>query len=338
MPRVFGVRLLRPYIPTMDRSTLAAHKLGNAIQSLLLVGTLASLLGLLAWILGGLPFVMLALAGVAFLYLANPVASPRLVMSLYGGRLLTPREAPELYELMAELARRAELARMPRLYYVPSRVMNAFATGSREDSSVAVSDGILRGLTLRELAGVLAHEVSHIANGDLQVMAFADMVSRIAGLLSLTGQVLLLLSVPLMVVGGATVPWVAILVLLLAPSLSALVQLALSRNREYDADLGAAELTGDPAGLASALDKLERVGGRYWERILLPGRRVPEPSLLRTHPDTRERVARLLELVPRRATRRPVPQALAEYPIGMPDAGRWAVPMGPRRHLLGIWY
>ena len=323
----------------MDRSTLAAHKLGNAIQSLLLVGTLALLLGLLAWILGGPPFVMLALAGVAFLYLANPVASPRLVMSLYRGRLVTPREAPDLYELMADLALRAGLPRMPRLYYLPSRVMNAFATGSREDSSVAVSDGLLRGLTMRELAGVLAHEVSHIANGDLQVMAFADTVSRIAGVLSLAGQLLLLLSLPMMAVGGAGVPWVAILVLLLAPSLSALVQLALSRNREYDADLGAAELTGDPAGLALALDKLERVGGRFWEQILLPGRRVPEPSLLRTHPDTRERVDRLMELVPRgTAARHAAPQVLREYPVGMPGAGGWGVPMRPRRHLLGLWY
>jgi heat shock protein HtpX len=216
--------------------------------------------------------------------------------------------------------------------------MNAFATGSREDSSVAVSDGILRGLTLRELAGVLAHEVSHIANGDLQVMAFADMVSRIAGLLSLAGQLLLVLSLPLMAIGGADVPWVAILILLLAPSMSALVQLALSRNREYDADLGAAELTGDPAGLASALEKLERVGGRYWERILLPDRRVSEPSLLRTHPDTRERVARLRELVPQRAARRPVSRVLGEYPVGMPGAVGGASPMRPRRHLLGLWY
>jgi heat shock protein HtpX len=322
----------------MDRSTLAAHKLGNAIQSLLLVGTLALLLGLLAWILGGPPFVMLALAGVAFLYLANPVASPRLVMSLYRGRLVTPREAPDLYELIVELARRAELPRVPRLYYLPSRVMNAFATGTREDSSVAVSDGLLRGLTMRELAGVLAHEVSHIANGDLQVMAFADTVSRIAGVLSLAGQLLLLLSLPMIAVGGAEVPWVAILALLLAPSLSALVQLALSRNREYDADLGAAELTGDPAGLALALDKLERVGGRFWEQILLPGRRVPEPSLLRTHPDTRERVDRLMELVPRGTARRAAPQVLGEYPVGMPGAGGWGVPMRPRRHLLGLWY
>ena len=319
----------------MDRSKLAAHKLGNAIQSLLLVGTLAFLLGVLAWILGGPAFASLALGGVAALYLANPVASPRLVMSLYRGRLLTPYQAPELYRLLTELARRAGLAQVPRLYYVPSRAMNAFATGSRQDSSVAVSDGLLRGLTLRELAGVLAHEVSHIANGDLQVMAFADMLSRIASLLSLAGQILLLLSLPLTVAAGMEMPWLAIVVLLFAPTLSSLAQLALSRNREYDADLGAAELTGDPAGLASALDKLERVQGRLWERIFLPGPRVPEPSLLRTHPDTRERVARLMDLAVRPPPRRP---AIALAPDRIGAVSDWSLPRPPRRHLFGQWY
>lgn len=319
----------------MDRSRLAAHKLGNAIQSLLLVATLALLLGLLAWILGGPAFASMALGGVALLYLANPVASPRLVMSLYRGRLLTPYQAPELYRLLTELARRAGLAQVPRLYYVPSRAMNAFATGSRQDSSVAVSDGLLRGLAPRELAGVLAHEVSHIANGDLQVMAFADMLSRIASLLSLAGQMLLILSLPLTVAAGMAMPWLAIVVLLFAPTLSALVQLALSRNREYDADLGAAQLTGDPAGLASALDKLERVQGHLWERIFLPDRRVPDPSLLRTHPQTGERVARLMDLAARPPSRRPPTPLAPETIRAIPD---WSLPRAPRRHLFGQWY
>lgn len=323
----------------MDRSRLAAHKLGNALQSLLLVGTLALLLGLLAWILGGPSFVLLALAAVGVLYLANPVASPRLVLSLYRGRLLATWEAPDLYALMAELARRAGLPRVPRLFYVPSRAMNAFATGSRGDSAVAVSDGLLRGLDARELAGVLAHEVSHIANGDVQTMAFADLVSRIATLLSLAGQVLLFVGLPVMLAGGVAVPWIGILVLLLAPTLSALVQLALSRNREYDADLGAAELTGDPLGLASALARLERVQGRLWERILLPDRRVPDPSLLRTHPDTGERIARLMDLANRDGWQPGVQRLPAPGTRGPGSfLGTRAQPVGPRGHLLGLWY
>jgi heat shock protein HtpX len=277
---------------------------------------------------------------VVVLYLTNPAASPRLVALLYPGRVLHPSEAPRHYAVLGELARRAGLPRMPRLYYIPSAVMNAFATGGRDDALIAVSDGLLRRLDLRELTGVLAHETGHIANGDLRVMAFADLVSRIAGVFSLAGQILLFLSLPALLLGAVDVPWLAILILLAAPTLSALVQLALSRNREYEADRSAAELTGDPAGLAAALDKLERVQGRFWEQILMPGRRVPAPSLLRTHPETGERIARLMDLVPRRLPA--VAGPLGGDGSGLFEAlldGRVRPPTRPpRRHLIGLWY
>jgi heat shock protein HtpX len=317
----------------MDRERLSEHRLSNALQATLLVITLAGLLGLLAWIVGGGQLAVFALGMVVVLYLANPAASPRLVMMLYPGRVLHPDEAPHQYAILAELARRAGLPRVPRLYYVPSSVMNAFATGQRDDALVAVSDGLLRRLDLREQAGVLAHEVSHVANGDLAVMAFADLVSRITGSFGLFGQILLLLSLPAALVTDVGVPWLALAILLAAPTLSALVQLALSRNREYEADLSAAELTGDPAGLASALEKLERYQGRFWEQILMPGRRVPDPSLLRTHPETADRIERLLALVPR-PSRSGLPLAGGASVSGMtmPHPGR------PRYRLPGIWY
>ena len=307
--------------------------MSNALQATLLVITLAGLLGLLAWIVGGGQLAVFALGMVVVLYLANPAASPRLVMMLYPGRVLHPDEAPHQYAILAELARRAGLPRVPRLYYVPSSVMNAFATGRRDDAMVALSDGLLRRLDLREQAGVLAHEVSHVANGDLAVMAFADLVSRITGSFGLFGQILLLLSLPAALVTDVGVPWLALAILLAAPTLSALVQLALSRNREYEADLSAAELTGDPAGLASALEKLERYQGRFWEQILMPGRRVPDPSLLRTHPETADRIERLLALVPR-PSRSGLPLAEdASLPgVGTPQPGR------ARYRLPGIWY
>jgi heat shock protein HtpX len=320
----------------MDRTRLTAHRLSNALQSILLVATLALLLGLLAWILGGPSLSVGALAAVAFLYVVNPAASPRLVMSLYRGSWLSPAEAPELYQIVAELTRRAGLARVPRLFYIPSRVMNAFATGGREDAVLAVSDALLRGLDLRELTGVLAHELSHIANGDIRVMAFADTVSRIASLLSLAGQIMLILSLPLMLIGGFEIPWLGVLILLFAPTLSALVQLALSRNREYDADLGAAELTGDPAGLASALQKLERYQGRLWERVLLPDWRVPDPSLLRSHPETAARIARLMDL--ERTGDKAWPHVPALQAGRVAGTQAWERPLRPRRHLLGPWY
>ncbi len=317
----------------MERERLSEHRLSNALQATLLLAALAGLLGLLAWILGGAPLAAIALGMVVVLYLANPAASPRLVMMLFPGRVLHAEEAPRQYAMLAELARRAGLPRLPRLYYIPSSVMNAFATGQRGDALVAVSDGLLRRLDLREQAGVLAHEISHVANGDLAVMAFADLVSRITGSFGLLGQVLLLLSLPAALVAEVRVPWLALIVLLAAPSLSALVQLALSRNREYEADLSAAELTGDPAGLASALDKLERYQGRFWEQILMPGRRVPDPSLLRTHPQTEDRVERLLALVPRRPSSG-LPFAGDAYPPALD----LLEPRRPRYRLPGVWY
>ncbi|MDA4630974.1 M48 family metalloprotease, partial [Escherichia coli] len=94
----------------------------------------------------------------------------------------------------------------------------------------------------------------------------------------------------------AQVPWLGVLVLLVAPTIGGLLQMALSRTREFDADLGASLLTGDPDGLAQALTKLEKAQGRLWENLILPGGRIPDPSILRTHPLTETRVARLKAL------------------------------------------
>jgi heat shock protein HtpX len=107
---------------------------------------------------------------------------------------------------------------------------------------------------------------------------------------------LVLVNLPLVLMGGHALPWPPLILLLVAPSISTLFQLALSRTREFDADLDGAELTGDPAGLASALQKLERYQGGLLESVMLPGRKIPDPSLLRTHPKTEERVRRLLSL------------------------------------------
>jgi heat shock protein HtpX len=334
--RIQGVRCgdERPHLGYMDRQRLRIHKLRNDLQQVALVALLALLLGYLAWVVGGAPFAWGTLIGVVLLYLANPVASPRLVLGMYGARALAQREAPGLYAILEELAARAGLGYLPRLYYLPTRVMNAFATGRREDAAIVVSDGLLRRLNRRELAGVLAHEVSHVANGDVQVMAFADILSRITGILGLLGQILLLMSIPLLFLGLETPPFGALLVLLTGPTLSALTQLALSRNREYEADRSAAELSGDPGGLASALDKLDRYQGRFWEQMMLPGRGLPDPSLLRTHPPTEQRIARLRELAPNLPRREPVGRSGR----GVPHALDYPPTLPPRWHISGLWY
>ena len=157
------------------------------------------------------------------------------------------------------------------------------------------------------------------------------MMSRLVSLASWLGQLLLLLNLPLVLAGMVHVPWHVLILLVFAPTLMALVQLGLSRTREYDADRAAAELTGDPEGLVRALVKLERRVGRFWEEILLPGRRIPEPSLLRTHPPTESRIRRLRDLVMGRTS--PIP-ALVGYPTTrIPLGGR-----PPRFHRLGLYW
>ncbi|WP_240992081.1 zinc metalloprotease HtpX [endosymbiont of Riftia pachyptila] len=253
---------------------------------------MVSFLSLLGWVLWGVDGIFWLLLLGFVLLLFNPVASPWLIMRMYRATRLTSVKAPTLDSTLRELAHRAGLHRVPELFYVPSPMVNAFTVGSRNEAVIAVTDGLLRSLDTRETVGVLAHEVSHIRNNDMWVMGMADLFSRLTSLLSLLGQFLLLLNLPLIVMSNVSINWFAILLLIFAPNLSALAQLGLSRTREYEADLSAARLTGDPEGLANALVKIEQRSGSLLERLFLPGRRIPEPSLLRTHPPTKERVRR----------------------------------------------
>ena len=231
------------------------------------------------------------------------------------------------------LARRAGLNTVPELYYVPTRVMNAFTVGDRSHSAIAITDGLLRALDLRELAGVLAHEVSHVRNNDMRVMMLADMVSRMAS----TFQTFALFSLIFLFTGMIT--WTTVLVLMATPTIMTMLQLALSRTREFDADLGALELTGDALGLASALEKMDNYQQSFLDRVFIPGRRVPDPSILRTHPNTSERVRRLLELAE-------VPPVVPEVePLPMASGVRFSMPPGmafvgraPRWHASGLWF
>ncbi len=272
------------------------HKLINTLQTILLIGGMSLLLAITAELLFGgdiLPWVFWM---AVFSLIITVKISPNLVLRLYHARPLQRSEAEELHLIVEELARRAELPAVPALYIVPTPIMNAFTVGSRYNSAIAVTDGLLRNLTLRELTGVLAHEIGHLVNNDLQVMAVADAVGRLTASLSLTGQVLIVINLPIVLTGQAGIPWTGILLLLFAPTVSSLLQLAVSRVREFDADLEAARITGDPAGLAAALEKMERYERSLLRQIFLPDINNPSPSLLRTHPDTKERIRRLMEI------------------------------------------
>jgi heat shock protein HtpX len=151
--------------------------------------------------------------------------------------------------------------------------------------------------------------------------------------MTMAGGLLLIINLPLLLLGRAQVSWTFILLLLFAPTVATLLQLGLSRAREYDADLEAAELTGDPAGLASGLNKLEHQGAGLWERIFMPGRRLPEPSLLRSHPPTEERVRRLLALYP--------PEPIDRFGETEPfELGGRHIPVRrrPRWCVTGLWH
>jgi len=320
----------------IDQQRWRQHAWLNRLQSFALLAFLAAFLGLLGWLLSGIEGVVVLLAVGAVGVLLNPSLSPRWVMRLYGASPLGPVNAPVLWRTVGHLAERAGLPVQPELYYLPSSMLNAFAVGSRQASAIAVTDGLLRRLSGRELAGVLAHEISHIRSNDLWVMGLADMFSRATSLLSLMGQFLLILNLPLILFATVSIDWFAILLLIFAPNLSALAQLALSRTREYDADLNAVRLTRDPDGLASALARIERVQGGWLERIVLPGRRIPEPSLLRTHPDTADRIARLMALKPAYAD----VDGFGEAGSRFDPAHRLGDPVvrSPRWHINGLWH
>jgi len=301
---------------------------------------MAGFMALLGWLLWGEAGVQWLLWITVLLVLINPAVSPQVILRMYGASRLGPDQLPGLQQTLAILSQRAGLERSPELYYVPSQVLNAFAVGNRRNAIIAVSDGLLRHLDKRELLGVLAHEISHVQHNDIWVMGLADLFSRATSLLSTFGQLLLLINLPLILLSQVTISWFAITLLIFAPQFSALAQLALSRVREYDADLNAARLTGDPLGLASALTKLVQYGGGVMERILLPGRRTPEPSLLRTHPPTEERIRRLQSLVD---SERLGPLHSDEFrdpmsQFNMQDAFASPVRRRPRRHFNGLWH
>ncbi|MEW5727206.1 MAG: M48 family metalloprotease, partial [Pseudomonadota bacterium] len=163
--------------------------------------------------------------------------------------------------------------------------------------TVAVSEGLLRRLPTRELVAVLAHETAHLRAGDLKILRLADAAGRLTRFLALVGLFLVVFTLPAATMAGLEVALWPVLLLVAAPVASDLLALKLSRTREFDADAGAAALTGDPRGLMMALDRIDTLQAGGWERLTrLPGWRWL--SWIRTHPTTAERLARLRELEP----------------------------------------
>lgn len=312
------------------------HRLRNLCHTAALLAALVGLLLVIGWSFAGEYGMFWSIAAGLVTLLFGTGLFPGLVLRMYGARELSPVEAPRLHAMIGDLARRAELDSPPRLCFIPSDAAIVFSTGHGLSAAVAISAGMLRLLTLRELFGVLAHEVSHIGNNDTWVMGLADSISRTARFISLAGQILIVLNLPLFLVSGHPLPWLPLLLMMVAPAVGALIQLALSRTREFEADLSAARLTGDPEGLASALARLEALSRRVSRWRLVAGHGTREPSLLRTHPDTEERVRRLAELA---GEFRGIREASISGEGGsFPWGGLLQNYPPPRHRWTGLWY
>jgi heat shock protein HtpX len=228
--------------------------------------------------------------------------SDKMVLSMYGAREVDAASAPQFHAIVRELAAAAGLP-MPRVYVIDEAQPNAFATGRNpEHAAVAATTGILQLLTTRELRGVMAHELAHVKHRDILTSTIA---ATMAGAISSIAHLGFLF-------GGRDEerpnPIIALLVMIVAPIAAMLIQFAISRAREFGADSGGAEISGDPQALASALEKIER----YAKGLpMTPAEQHPETAqmmiinplsaegiagLFSTHPATRERVTRLLAL------------------------------------------
>jgi len=272
-----------------------AHKQRNALHTVIILIAMFALILILGYSLFGMTVTMIILMFSAVLVMLLPQASPWLSLRLQRAQAISYRQAPELYDLVMDLSRRAGLSYLPELYLIPSSRLNAFAMQERGKPLIALTSAMLNSMPRRELAAVMAHEIGHIRNADLYVMMLADFFNRVTTALSQAGIVLIVILLPLWLLGGWFLSIWIVLLLVLAPFASTLLQLALSRTREFDADIEAAGLTADPLALVSALQRIECCSQPWW-RQWWPSYKQDQTSLWRTHPLTTERIERLQQM------------------------------------------
>ncbi|BBD76304.1 zinc metalloprotease HtpX [Hydrogenophilus thermoluteolus] len=274
---------------------------GNWLKTGLLMAAIVALFGVVGAVIGGQQGMLIALLFGGLTNLWAYWFSDKMVLSMYHAQEVDELTSPYLFRMVRELAQRAGIP-MPKVYIIPEAQPNAFATGRNpEHAAVAVTTGILELLNERELRGVLAHELAHIKNRDILISTMSATVAGAISALANFG----------MFFGGRdengqpTNPILLLLVVLLAPIAAMIIQMAISRTREFGADAGGAAISGDPLALASALAKIEA----YVQGIPLPTAEMhPETAqmmianplrgggvmrLFATHPSTEERIARL---------------------------------------------
>lgn len=263
---------------------------GRFLAALLLAAMAAVLLAA-AHLLGGAIATWLMAAILAGGWLFSPKARPAMLLRLLRAHELEPAMAPGLHAAVGALAARAGLARPPTLYVVHNPTVTAFSVGVARDSAIGISNRLLNRLDAPQLEGIVAHEMSHIVAGDVALLALSQVMARLGRTMALIGFALAVLFGAL---GGGPISFGALLLVCAVPLGVSLLQFALSRNREYDADRLAAQLIGDPRGLAEALQRIDsdRHGEMQTFFSTLSEQRLPQ--FLRTHPPVSDRVARLL--------------------------------------------
>lgn len=272
----------------------------NRLKTLVLLAALTAVVLFLGQAVGGRTGLVLAL-GLAFVM--NFVSywfSDRIVLAMYRAKEVSPAEAPELHGIVRDLATRAGIP-MPRVYVIPEEAPNAFATGrSPEKAAVAATEGLLRILNRDEVAGVMAHELGHVQNRDTLIMTVA---AALAGAIGYLAQFAMFFGGRHDDEEGGVNPIAAVVGAVVAMIAAPLIQMAISRSREFLADEAGARTTGNPLALASALRKLEGWKAEIPMRAATPATAhlmIVNPftggglaSLFSTHPSTAQRVARL---------------------------------------------
>ncbi|WNZ25140.1 MAG: M48 family metalloprotease [Leptolyngbya sp. IPPAS B-1204] len=275
----------------------------NQAKTVALLGLLSGLLIALGYWIGGSGGALIGLIIAAVTNFVSWYSSDKIALAAYRAQPLSQAQAPELYAMVERLSQRAGLP-MPRLYVVPSMGANAFATGRNpQNAAVAVTQGIVNLLPADELEAVIAHELSHIKNRDTLTQAVA---ATVAGAISYLAQVM---QFGMMFGGGRNReggnPFGMLFAIILAPLAASVIQMAISRTREFEADAGAARLTGNPRALARALQRLE-AGARQmpmqanpaFEPLLIinPFSGQFLANLFATHPSTEARIQNLLRV------------------------------------------
>ncbi len=279
----------------------------NYLRTAILLAGLTGLFMAVGFLIGGQSGMLIALVVAGGMNLFAYWNADKMVLSMHGAQEVDARSAPDLYRMVAELAQRANLP-MPRVYIMDNPQPNAFATGRNpQNSAVAVTTGIMQTLNRDELAGVIAHELAHIANRDTLIMT---VTATIAGAISMLGNFAMFsgLSGNRDNNGGGLGLIGTIAMMILAPLAAMLVQMAISRTREYAADNLGAQISGQPLALASSLAKIEQmahaVPNETAERspatahlfIINPLSGARMDNLFSTHPATENRIAALQQL------------------------------------------